>query len=44
MSSSGPTPLCFPPVGGQTVRADFEGSALSSSPAQDSRCRPWLPS
>ena len=25
-----PTQLCFPPVGGQTVRADFAGGALSS--------------
>jgi hypothetical protein len=30
MPSSSPTQLCFPPVGGQTVRADFEGGALSS--------------
>ena len=30
MSSSSPTQLCFPPVGGQTLRADFEGGALSS--------------
>ena len=30
MSYSNPTQLCFPPVGGQTVRADFEGGALSS--------------
>jgi Transposase DDE domain group 1 len=30
MSYSSPTQLCFPPVGGQTVRADFEGGALSS--------------
>ena len=30
MSYSSPTPLCFPPVGGQTVRAAFEGGALSS--------------
>src|SRR5499425_2632783 len=30
MSYSSPTQLCFPPVGGQTVRADFAGGALSS--------------
>ena len=30
MSYSSPTQLCFPPVGGQTIRADFEGGALSS--------------
>src|SRR6516162_7716355 len=30
MSSSSPTQLCFPPVDGQTLRADFEGGALSS--------------
>jgi hypothetical protein len=30
MSYFSPTQLCFPPVGGQTVRADFEGGALSS--------------
>ena len=30
MSYSSPTQLCFPPVDGQTVRADFEGGALSS--------------
>jgi len=30
MSYSSPTQLCFPPVAGQTVRADFEGGALSS--------------
>src|SRR5689334_3379753 len=30
MSYSSPTQLCFPPVGGQTIRADFEGAALSS--------------
>ncbi len=30
MSSSNPTHLCFPPLGGETVRADFEGRALSS--------------
>jgi hypothetical protein len=30
MSYSSPTQLCFPPVSGQTVRADFEGGALSS--------------
>ena len=30
MSYSSPTHLCFPPVGGQTIRADFAGGALSS--------------
>jgi hypothetical protein len=30
MLSSNPEQLCFPPVAGQTVRADFEGGALSS--------------
>lgn len=30
MHYSSPTQLCFPPLGGQTVRADFEGGALSS--------------
>lgn len=30
MSYSSPTQLCFPPVSGQTIRADFEGGALSS--------------
>lgn len=30
MSYSSPMQLCFPPIGGQTVRADFEGGALSS--------------
>jgi hypothetical protein len=30
MSYSSPTQRCFPPVGGQTVRADVEGGALSS--------------
>src|SRR5215471_9007417 len=30
MSYSSPMQLCFPPVGGQTVRADFEGGVLSS--------------
>src|ERR1051326_2731353 len=30
MSYSSPTQRCFPPVSGQTVRADFEGGALSS--------------
>jgi Transposase DDE domain group 1 len=30
MRYSSPTQLCFPPVAGQTVRADFEGGALSS--------------
>jgi hypothetical protein len=27
---STPKPLCFPPAAGQTLRADFEGGALSS--------------
>ena len=31
MSYSSPKQLCFPPVGGQTLRADFEGGALSSA-------------
>ena len=30
MSHSTPKQLCFPPVAGQTIRADFEGGALSS--------------
>jgi len=30
MSYSSPKQLCFPPVGGQTLRADCEGGALSS--------------
>jgi hypothetical protein len=30
MAYSSPKQLCFPPVAGQTVRADFEGGALSS--------------
>jgi len=30
MSYSNPKQLCFPPVAGHTVRADFEGGALSS--------------
>src|SRR5215468_12476536 len=30
MRYSNPEQLCFPPVGGQTIRADFEGGALSS--------------
>ena len=30
MSYSSPKQLCFPPVVGQTIRADFEGGALSS--------------
>jgi hypothetical protein len=30
MRYSNPEQLCFPPVAGQTVRADFEGGALSS--------------
>lgn len=30
MFHSTPTQLCFPPVAGHTVRADFEGGALSS--------------
>lgn len=30
MSYSTPEPLCFPPVAGHTVRADFQGGALSS--------------
>jgi len=30
MSHSTPQQLCFPPIAGQTIRADFEGGALSS--------------
>jgi len=30
MRYSSPKQLCFPPVAGQTLRADFEGGALSS--------------
>jgi hypothetical protein len=30
MFHSTPKQLCFPPVAGQTIRADFEGGALSS--------------
>ena len=30
MRNSNPEQLCFPPVAGQTLRADFEGGALSS--------------
>jgi hypothetical protein len=30
MRYSHPEQLCFPPVAGQTLRADFEGGALSS--------------
>jgi hypothetical protein len=30
MLYSSPKQLCFPPVAGHTVRADFEGGALSS--------------
>jgi Transposase DDE domain group 1 len=30
MSHCSPQQLCFPPVAGQTIRADFEGGALSS--------------
>jgi len=30
MSYFSPTQLCFPPAAGQTIRADFEGGALSS--------------
>ncbi len=30
MADSTPKQLCFPPVAGQTIRADFEGGALSS--------------
>ena len=31
MSHSTPQQLCFPPIAGQTIRADFEGGALSSA-------------
>jgi hypothetical protein len=30
MPYSSPKQLCFPPIAGQTIRADFEGGALSS--------------
>lgn len=30
MRYSNPEQLCFPPIAGQTIRADFEGGALSS--------------
>src|SRR5216683_4775231 len=30
MTYSSPQQLCFPPAAGQTIRADFEGGALSS--------------
>jgi len=30
MTYSSPKQLCFPPAAGQTIRADFEGGALSS--------------
>jgi hypothetical protein len=30
MCYSSPKQLCFPPVAGHTLRADFEGGALSS--------------
>ena len=30
MSQSTPEPLRFPPVAGRTVRADFDGGAMSS--------------
>src|SRR5881409_1764377 len=30
MPYSSPKQLCFPPIVGQTIRADFEGGALSS--------------
>jgi Transposase DDE domain group 1 len=30
MSDCSPKQLCFPPIAGQTLRADFEGGALSS--------------
>jgi hypothetical protein len=30
MAYSTPEHLCFPPIAGQTVRADFQGGALSS--------------
>lgn len=31
MSDCSPKQLCFPPIAGQTLRADFEGGALSSA-------------
>jgi hypothetical protein len=30
MSGCSPKQLCFPPIAGQTIRADFDGGALSS--------------
>ena len=30
MSDCSPKQLCFPPIAGQTLRADVEGGALSS--------------
>ena len=30
MRYSSPKQLCFPPIAGQTIRADFAGGALSS--------------
>ena len=30
MADCSPKQLCFPPLAGQTIRADFEGGALSS--------------
>jgi hypothetical protein len=30
MSACSPKQLCFPPIAGQTIRADFEGGAWSS--------------
>ena len=30
MSDCSPKQLCFPPIAGHTIRADFEGGALSS--------------
>ena len=30
MADCSPEHLCFPPIAGQTIRADFEGGALSS--------------
>src|SRR2546423_14992490 len=30
MPYASPKQLCFPPIAGQTIRADFEGGALSS--------------
>jgi hypothetical protein len=30
MAYCSPKQLCFPPIAGQTIRADFEGGALSS--------------